>query len=1384
MSPTMRWRRPYWLALSLSLFFAFSVLFALARPLAAQDQPASVDAPCAGGPVIDGITLDECYIHNFNVNGDAKTIRVWYTKDTTEATREVDGSDVTLQHWITSDAQAVQVAQWFQEAWVRYNADSGGHHLYDKGCSNTVNVQMEDGVGWSGIAYWASSGNCNIGIDAPMVRNGGGQRTVYHEAQHYLQYSYDDGCYADLKANYMSGTGPGNAEFTEGYADLGSDSVNSTIDANYLLGSSYNPETSMYVKNYGNRFVKYLIEQLGTIGSPSDPWHRIDAMYKHYKECDDQDTLYVLDDLIPQLSGGQWSMEEFFLNFFAANWAEKWADPATQSELVYLDDDGTGFSYSAAPLRQNVNMSSGVNTWSESTPDTYAARYYRVNPLPGCEYVQVEVDGQAGAMLGINLMAAKTSSPSSVLRSAYIGEDYVRTFAGAGVHNRIVAVVNSFDNTYNYDVTFSCVSPAIQIMEPRQTNFALVGEPASPLTFLTRLQVTSGGSPVRGLVESSFTFDAEGDAPTVLPNSFQQVGEEYWAVMQAPVKPAGTAFVDYQVCLDGGVLCDSETDALLYAPPGNSDIAITVDASGSMGTEDVIGEGTRLINAQRAAKVVADLARMGDRLMVTDFSAKNDPPGCGNTTNDCVLDLRLLLPRSDVVVPATIDAAKAAIDAITDREWTPIGAALQDAKNKLLAAPFSENPKHIFLLSDGEENVNPMYADVRAELIESGVVINTIAFGPEADSGLMAQIAADTGGLFRPVPTTDTGSMMAASAASLNMLAQANAPQQMTEIMAGPSLPGQLGLADVYDNFDTDAQDATRIFHVNHTNATWNEWRENYAIVDKSVTTLRFVVAGKQNDSLGCEGWHRDVEVWNGPADSDPQEPRKEWIPISPIFTGNLPPANWNIRNSIYDDVLIVTNPDPGLWRFRVRYRYQICAAGANGGDAVPNVAATPDAPQEGLTADFMMNMSVQSPMQLEGRILGLTNLQGEVGDEVAIVATLLGKEGAMPGAFLAGLVQPEVGGPEVILLLDDGLHNDGQAGDGIYGWNYTKTYLGGAYNVRLVALFKDPNDPDRNLLREWNGGFWLEGIDPELQPDPKDPDGDGMPTKWEERCGLDPKVNDAKEDPDGDGLPNGREFVLGTLPCVADTDHGGESDGSEVGSERNPLWPNDDKVRPIRVNFVRPLNRQVLIDVRKPGEYDKLWVYVSTDPDEPGRPTPVDPNDDLVLRDLTNDQTYYIWIQGEKENAKGDLSQPQEVTPKADPDPPAGAVLIENGAAKVSSKEVTLYLTATDEPLPGMAQSANGHLTDQLSGQVNEVSGNVEMRVSNSSTMASSTWEPLVTEKPWTLACEDGEVCTVYVQFRDGAENESMIASDSVLLEESSSSSPSGKVFLPIVTK
>ncbi len=258
------------------------------------------NAPCAGGPTIDGVLLDECVDNTFTVGGTTKTVRVWYCKVVQTAQRDDDGTIYNLTHYINSDAEAQDVAQWGREAWQRYY-EIFNHHPYDDGCSNRINVRLEDGVGWGGIAYWASSGKCWIGIDAPMIRTGGGQEVVYHEFQHYLQYSYNSGCYGFLKPNYLDGSAAGDAEFVEGYADLAMDAVDSAIDLTLFnnIVRDYNPMQSFYDKGYWDVFNKYYSEQLGVLFSSSDPQWHMDAVRRHYEECDARDTLYVLDTLVP-----------------------------------------------------------------------------------------------------------------------------------------------------------------------------------------------------------------------------------------------------------------------------------------------------------------------------------------------------------------------------------------------------------------------------------------------------------------------------------------------------------------------------------------------------------------------------------------------------------------------------------------------------------------------------------------------------------------------------------------------------------------------------------------------------------------------------------------------------------------------------------------------------------------------------------------------------------------------------------------------------------------------------------------------------------------------------------------------------------------------------
>jgi hypothetical protein len=589
-----------------------------------------------------------------------------------------------------------------------------------------------------------------------------------------------------------------------------------------------------------------------------------------------------------------------------------------------------------------------------------------------------------------------------------------------------------------------------------------------------------------------------------------------------------------------------------------------------------------------------------------------------------------------------------------------------DAKNRLQAAPYSLNPKHIVLLSDGEENVNPLYASVQSELMLSGVVIDTVGLSGDAPAALLSQIAADTGGTYRFVPTTG-GTLLKPTEAQIAELGDLGLPMNVIESITTPMPPGPLGLDDVYDYLETTSQGATRLFHDVYAATAASTWKERSIYVDESANILRLVVAGKQPDHNGYDD--RLVEILPPGANPD-----KGWIPVSPPRV--TPPPNWDIRHSLYDDVVIITNPDRGIWKIRTLYYYRICLAGSS-----PQGSA-PDAPDA--VYDFMMNGSVQSDIRFEGRFLPpVVNNMGMAGDSVPIVATLLDKTGAIPGAVVVGLVE-KPGAADVILLLDDGLHSDGAAGDGIYGTYYNQTVVGGSYNVRLVAVLDDPNHPDNWILREWLGAFWING------PEFNDEDKDGMPDPWEQRSKLNTQENDANADPDRDGLVNIDEFNHGTLPCDPDTDDGGEKDGSEVNNGRNPLWAPDDKVPSLGHIIVIPLNGMLRIQWTWPISYTAMRLYPSTDPDNPGKPDVVQDEDGTyTITNLVNGVPIYLTLEGENGTAIGAPKGPIIVTPKADPDPPSGAILINNGALATSSNPVILNISATDMPLPGIASPA-----------------------------------------------------------------------------------------------
>jgi len=1318
-------------------------------------SPAEPEAPiatCTDSPNgNDGNALTLCVGTNVTLGGDDWGLSVYYTTTTSA------GND-----WILNGTQATDVLGWMETSLLAYYEQTGlTYGATPHVCGNHIRAKIMRGDGWSGIAWWPNS--CYIGLDAPMVRNNNGQHTTMHEVRHKMvQFAYPT-CLSDWRPDY-----PGNTTYiVEGDADYGP----STVDDYGYMTTGYNQSKSLNQHGYNNMFAPYYSEHIdlytGPWGSPGDPDYLAGGILKHWERCEAMTDLHVMPDVVQAHT--PYSGEEFFTNFFAALYLHAYADPVTQPELYFFEEDAPGVSVTYAPsLAGSALLASGSHSWTgETTPDTWAGRTYEIEPLAGCDYVMLE--GAGTGKLGWAFMAADTGAPSAEY-SGWVGTDFSRVFAGHGAHDKVGASVIAFGNNYDYDLTATCVTPEIEIQRPIDPNFvAFVGDPLSPVAFIAYMTVTDGsGAPVTGIPPAWFELDAEGD-PVTTTALYEITKGHYLGVFIPPTKTVGTTTVDLQACLSTSS-CDENTDALNYVPPGNMDMVLLHDASGSMAYTDTPGDLTRLDQAKRAAELLVQLAQVGDYYGIMDFSAFDNPPGCAP---DCPHDVQVVYPKVEITNPAgQIPLLQAAISGMTAREWTSLGEGLRQAQDMVFGAPTSDNNKAVTILSDGEENVKPMYDDVAPHI---SVVVNTMGFSGDAPNDLLSRIATENGGDFLYIPTTtgtamvnsDTDGRREGAIASITSIladegVEGATSQQIAEVMAPNALylPDGLALRAAYDYRQGDATGASRLFYSAYTGVGGSGWQTQSAVVSEADNKLALVSSGTEYDSSGNCGWFRDVQVLE-PGGTD-----RDWVPISPPGS---PPPNWDVRNSPYHDVVYVSDPMTGTWQIRTM-EYEIPCLQTSEGNAPSSTTATP--------GNFIQTGKIYSTIKVEGQIL-LENGQGKVGDPVPLLGTVLTRAGASPGALVIAAIERPGGDIHYRLLRDDGASGDGVAADGLHGNTYHQAVIGGAYNVTIGALGADPYAPGQLLYREWKGSFYMEGPGPD-----DDPDQDRFPTWWERLypC-MDPEKPDEPEfDYDHDDLNNWGEWQNGTNPCDPDTDDGGESDGSEVENQRNPHWPADDMVRPIPTWSLRPLNEGFLIRWSHPFSYTHMIAWV-TFPDGNREPFDIGRTGSFTMP-AENGDTYGVRLQGSWQAptggpiATGGPTEPEEVQPKADPDAPSGSMLINYGADVTTDRDVELNISGTDIPLDGMPSEPSGAVASIWT-VGNEISGEVEMQFRNAEDSDWSTWQPMTDTVPWQLptGCL-GATCTVLAQFRDAAENVSLPVADTIFLDWATS------LYLPLVVR
>lgn len=356
------------------------------------------------------------------------------------------------------------------------------------------------------------------------------------------------------------------------------------------------------------------------------------------------------------------------------------------------------------------------------------------------------------------------------------------------------------------------------------------------------------------------------------------------------------------------------------------------------------------------------------------------------------------------------------------------------------------------------------------------------------------------------------------------------------------------------------------------------------------------------------------------------------------------------------------------------------------------------------------------------------------------IVANLTDDLGGVADASLVAEVVSATALTDTIPLFDDGAHGDGTAGDGTYGGVFTRVKQPGSYDLRVVADGID-ND-DRPFTRIAHLSYFAV---PEATPALWDPDGDGLPSRWEVRFGLNPNdpngIHGAGGDPDQDLLNNGAEFDAGTDPRVSDSDRGGEADGSEITAGRNPRLPADDVVRPPREVWVEADDG--LNHIFFTAEAACASLRIERTPNlAAGFAFLANANPGSGLFDdggLVNGAVYYYRLRCAGVGGwRSGYSAVVHGLPKADSLAPEGLVIIDSGAEHSADLDVSLSIDAPDDV--------------------------THMQIANRPDFQGAAWIPLATSTNWTLAPHPvtGEAF-VYVRFHDAAGNVSIIAGDDI---------------------
>jgi Mg-chelatase subunit ChlD len=1118
---------------------------------------------------------------------------------------------------------------------------------------------------------------------------------VGHELFHHIQY----------EAIGFSNWSTWGSDPVEGTARVMQDKLYNDLDAdagcitylsqvNNYLGD---PSRTMWGLSYTTAlFWNYLMEQLGN--DRAEPGVGTDFIREFWQNAQDagsnRDFLGTLRSTITEFDRNA-TLEGLFHDFTVANYT-KLMDLSVLPDATkyrYVDEQQAGATpYADVPVTNVGTIPPNVGPTALSV-NSWAAKYLRAD-IGDCTGVAgLVVDGdRAGVALVSQDATGVVQRLDKSVGTHFARAILVRTRAAADKRiTRLGAVITGLNDAADVDYRFACGSYQLAIKKPTQTDQAFVGTKSAPNRFQVRVQVhgpSELGTPsVEGLRPSDFTVEVGNKDAHVVSGAYVQ--GEYWLTVKAPTFPAAAPDVqDLTVHL--GDVSASDAQSVSYQIR-HLDQMLTIDRSGSMLDP---AASPKIDAARNAASMYVDAARSDDKLGVVSFSGNNAEPD-----DDATLDALL-----STMTGANRTAARAQVLGLSAGGMTSIGDGVFTSAAEFPIRGTALGEDHIVLLSDGMENEGRFWNDVRASVISAGVKVDTIALGPLTDQALLQQIADDTGGTYYYVDVNSGVSARAAARAAIGGTSLAN------------------NLADVYFAANEDAGDLERF------------WQGGSTLASGGTVTRQITLdeGGMTNAVVGV----------NWPGVSDPLKVRL----VNPSGTVVTSGGGVEVTRTDTHVVYRIPTMDKGVWKLQVD----------NPGKTTGWVGMAAGQPGNGTTMWTSVGDTHEFRKELDGH---------RWGEQIPIIAGLDDRSGGVGGGRVWADVTHPDGSTIRLPLLDDGNHGDGSAGDGVYAGVYTRTTEfsrrgsddatpkpDGSYQVLIRAAGTNNVGADYTRLARQSFALYENG-----DPNP-DVDGDGMPNLYESYhpCLQLQDPSDAGTDPDGDGLESKREWDAGTDPCLPDTDLGGEPDGSELKRGANPFDASDDALpRPegaaVISELVDHLPRLALkpesLLIRYPANpsYKRIRLLRATSPTGPFKLAMTFDSTAKGgrVRDtgLTNDTTYYYKVVAvDFAGNRSDESPVFSGTPRKDPMPPIGSVVIDRGATYAETSAVTLGLEVDDADVD-------------------------QMMVSNNGSFDGATWQPFAKTLPWTLVPGAHGFATVYVKFRDLAGNESNAVTDEIVV-------------------